>query len=95
MTAGESLAVRALVHGRVQGVGFRAFVRDKATSRRLTGFARNLPDSTTVEVVAEGSREALEELLLAINHVSPPAQVSQIDVEWLSATGSYAGFRSL
>jgi len=47
----NAMALRALVHGRVQGVGFRAFVIYKARALRLSGFARNLSDGRTVEVV--------------------------------------------
>ena len=53
----------ALVHGRVQGVYFRAFVQRHAQALGLSGWARNLPDGATVEVVAEGSRAALDGLL--------------------------------
>ena len=51
-------AYRFLVHGRVQGVGFRYFALKQAESLGVTGFARNLPDGR-VEVVAEGAEEAL------------------------------------
>ncbi len=49
---------RYLVRGRVQGVGYRYFVRRSAQSLGLDGFVRNLPDGS-VEVVAEGSEQAL------------------------------------
>lgn len=45
---------RFIVHGRVQGVGYRYFVRIGALSRGIRGWARNLPDGT-VEVIAEGN----------------------------------------
>jgi acylphosphatase len=50
---------RYLVDGRVQGVGYRYFALREAEGLGVTGFARNLPDGR-VEVVAEGSEQALE-----------------------------------
>lgn len=51
-------AYRYLVHGRVQGVGFRYFALREAQALGLSGFARNLPDGR-VEVLAEGPEAAL------------------------------------
>lgn len=46
-------ASRFLISGRVQGIGYRAFVPDAARAERLVGWCRNLPDGS-VEVLAEG-----------------------------------------
>ncbi|NJL92227.1 MAG: acylphosphatase [Anaerolineae bacterium] len=54
--------LHALVHGRVQGVSFRATTQQTAQQLNLTGWVRNRPDGT-VEVLAEGPRAALERLL--------------------------------
>ena len=51
-------ASRYIVSGRVQGVGFRAFVADAARAEGLAGWVKNLPDGR-VEVHAEGDAEAL------------------------------------
>ncbi|EPR33009.1 Acylphosphatase [Alkalidesulfovibrio alkalitolerans DSM 16529] len=53
--------IRCLVSGRVQGVFFRAFTRDKARSLGLVGQVRNLPDGR-VEVVARGPDEDVAKL---------------------------------
>jgi acylphosphatase len=53
-------AYRFFVSGRVQGVGYRYFALREAESLGVTGFARNLSDGR-VEVVAEGTDEALRE----------------------------------
>lgn len=50
------------ITGRVQGVGFRAFVQRHALRLGLVGYARNLPDGS-VEVVARGTADGLQELL--------------------------------
>ena len=55
------MARRFTVRGRVQGVGFRAFVWREASDLGLTGWARNRYDGT-VEVLAVGTSDALGEL---------------------------------
>ena len=54
-----------LIHisGTVQGVGYRVFARSAARELGIRGHARNLPDGR-VEVLACGSRQALDELLV-------------------------------
>jgi acylphosphatase len=83
--------VQAVVHGRVQGVSFRYYTQRRASSLDLTGYVRNLWDGT-VEVVAEGPRQSLEELL-AFLHVGPRAAlVTQVDTEWPRPTGAFTHF---
>ncbi len=53
-----------LIHGRVQGVGYRAFLLAEAQKRRLAGWARNLR-SGEVEAVVAGPAEAVEALIAA------------------------------
>jgi acylphosphatase len=88
MTAASLFAV---VHGRVQGVGYRYFVLRQATLRGLTGYARNLEDGT-VEVYAEGVRARLEELCSELEHGSAPASVTRVDARYGAARGGYGGF---
>ncbi|HEX7077576.1 MAG TPA: acylphosphatase [Candidatus Eisenbacteria bacterium] len=87
MSAAHAERLVALIEGRVQGVGFRYFVRDRALALGLAGMVRNLP-AGAVEVVAEGPRPALD-LLLGELHVGPPlARVQSVAVEWLPALGA-------
>jgi len=88
----EPVSLRALVRGRVQGVWFRAFAQRRGRELGLTGFARNLSDGVTVEVVAEGPRPALEALLAALRVGPPGAYVERVDVSWGEATGGNQGF---
>ncbi len=55
---GEIVSFDAIVRGRVQGVGFRHFARQRAQAHGISGFVRNLPDGA-VELHAEGAPEAL------------------------------------
>ncbi len=54
-------ARKYIIHGRVQGVGYRYFAREAADAIGVHGYARNLDDGT-VEVYAIGSMEQLAEL---------------------------------
>jgi acylphosphatase len=68
---------RFVVEGIVQGVGFRYFVRHRATALGLGGRVRNLPDGA-VEVVAQGSPKALAELEAALWRGPSLAKVSRV-----------------
>lgn len=88
----DILRLHAIVHGRVQGVSFRAFTLDKARLRNLTGWVRNQSEGT-VEVVAEGEKITLEEFLEEL-YVGPPgARVTHVDVTWETATGEFTDFQ--
>jgi acylphosphatase len=82
----------ALVSGRVQGVGFRYWVRQEAESLGLTGSATNLADGR-VEVVAEGMRDECETLLAILRSPGTPGQVTDVSVTWSDVTQEAASFR--
>lgn len=82
----------AIVSGRVQLVMFRDFALRKARDAKLVGQVRNLPDGT-VEVIAEGPREALECLLEKLHHGPLLADVEQVSATWYPATGEFDEFR--
>lgn len=77
----------ALVSGRVQGVGFREFIRRNAIDLHLAGYAENLDDGR-VEVVAEGDREDLELLLVKLRMGPTHAEVEDIEVNWGEGGGA-------
>ena len=81
---------RAIVRGRVQGVGFRANTRATAQRLGLTGSARNLRDGT-VEVEVEGAEAAVADLLAWLGTGPRWAKVTGVAVEDLKPTGA-AGF---
>ena len=84
--------LHAIVDGRVQGVGFRYFVRENAAALGLTGWVRNLWDDR-VELMAEGSREQLERLLSFVRRGPRAAFVTQVKSDWQPASGEYKDFR--
>lgn len=75
----------------MQGVLFRSFAERHARRLGLVGYARNLSDGR-VEVVAEGGRSALEELLGELHKGPPGAHVEGVEVGWGEAGGSLKGF---
>ena len=67
----------AYVDGRVQGVGFRYWVRTKAIALGLTGSAANLDDGQ-VEVIAEGPAGAVRALLAELTGGQTPGRVTRV-----------------
>ncbi len=70
-------SLHLILSGKVQGVFFRHNTKKKADELGLKGYAKNLPDGT-VEVVAQGSQENLEELIAFIRKGPGIAQVTGI-----------------
>ena len=92
MSSGERARLVALVHGRVQGVGYRMFAIRHAQALGLTGHVRNLPDHRTVEVVAEGPRAGLEQLLAQLRRGPYGARVDAVDTTWGPAQSGLGPF---
>lgn len=91
MSESEATRLHAIVHGRVQGVGFRAFVVDRGIAIGAKGWARNRWDGT-VEVLAEGDRKTLEKLIAALRSGPRMANVTRVDVDWQPASGEFSSF---
>lgn len=72
------MRARWRVYGRVQGVGFRWFIRQTARALHLSGYARNLPDGT-VEVEADGADAALADLYRTLTYGPPGARVDRVE----------------
>ena len=81
----------AWLHGRVQGVGFRWWTRSRALELGLTGYAANRPDGR-VQVVAQGPRDACEQLLLLLQGGKTPGQVDTVVVDWSPRGEAISGF---
>jgi acylphosphatase len=81
----------AWVHGRVQGVGMRWWIRARALELGLAGWARNLTDGR-VELVAEGPPQACRDLLCALREQTPPGRVDLVVERWAPALGIGPGF---
>lgn len=87
-------AFNAVVYGLVQGVNYRYFVQRNAESLEIFGYVRNLDDGS-VEVVAEGEREKLTQLIAKLREGPRSARVAGVEVEWGEYSGKYRGFEIL
>jgi acylphosphatase len=72
------IAVRLIIRGRVQGVGFRWWARDAARRLQLGGWVSNRADGS-VELVAAGPAAAVEQLVEACRAGPPAAKVSSVE----------------
>ena len=87
----EKVRLSAIIHGRVQGVGFRFFAQLRASELGLTGYVRNRWDGA-VEVVAEGEEDAVRRLLGELRVGPRSAIVDRVDVQWEDYTGEFKYF---
>jgi acylphosphatase len=81
----------AIVSGRVQMVMFRDFTQRHARRFGIVGTVHNLPDGM-VEVVAQGSREALEYLIRDLHKGSLLSKVKEVRVEWRAPQKRFDSF---
>lgn len=81
-----SVRARFVVHGRVQGVGFRFATEAEATRLGLAGYVRNLP-SGDVEVEAEGDEERLGRLAAYLAEGPRGARVDRVERSEVAPTG--------
>ncbi len=88
----DKVSFHAIIHGQVQGVFFRAFVAEKVGPLNLTGYVRNLPSGNDVEVIAEGNRENLEQLIEYLKVGPPAARVEKVTVQWSKYSEKYTRF---
>ena len=90
--AGHNARLRMVVSGRVQGVFFRAAASAQAGALGIVGYARNLDDGT-VEIVAEGNREALRAWESWAHQGPPSARAERVQSEWFDGRGEFIEFK--
>lgn len=84
------------VRGRVQMVGYRMFAEMEAERiGEIGGSVRNLPDGSTVEVIAEGRRASLEQLLEELKTGPAHALVRDVEIEWGAARREFSAFKTI
>lgn len=80
-----------LIHGYVQGVGYRKFVRHNAEKLGLVGWVRNLPEGT-VEAEVAGDENKIEKLIAACRKGPMLSEITAVDVEWEEKDFPYQEF---
>lgn len=88
----EHVRARVLIIGRVQGVKFRAYTRDRAREAGVLGWVKNLSDGR-VEAVFEGTRPAVQRLISWCYSGPMQATVEKVEVQWEEPTGTEGGFQ--
>jgi acylphosphatase len=87
----ERVRAHVYISGRVQGVNFRAYMRDRAREAGVGGWVRNLSDSR-VEAIFEGTRPAVQKMVSWCYSGPVHAQVEKVDLTWEEATGKEGSF---
>ncbi|MBN2395751.1 MAG: acylphosphatase [Candidatus Atribacteria bacterium] len=89
----EDEMVRAILKlsGRVQGVAFRYYARNKANQLGITGWIRNL-DNGDVEAVFEGKNSLVLQMITWCKRGPSLAHVENIDIDWQTYTGEFNQF---
>lgn len=85
--------VHVRVEGRVQGVGYRAWVESTARTMALTGWVRNRRDGS-VEIALQGPADRVDEMLRRCEHGPPDAHVTKVEILG-EGVGPYNGFEVL
>ena len=88
----DMVRVRLRIKGMVQGVFFRASTVQQAVRRGVKGWVRNCPDGT-VEVVAEGPRKSVDDLVAWCHHGPPGAHVHDVQLKWDEYHEEFKDFR--
>jgi acylphosphatase len=89
--ASDLVRAHVWVKGRVQGVGFRAYVELSARQAGVTGWVRNV-GYDTVEAVAEGERAKVEQFIEWMKQGPRASRVDESKVEWENPTGEFVEF---
>jgi acylphosphatase len=88
---GDIVRAHVWVTGRVQGVGFRAYVESIARQAEVTGWVRNV-GYDTVEAVAEGERAKVEQFIEWMKQGPRASRVDESRIEWETSTGEFREF---
>jgi acylphosphatase len=87
----EKAAINLMINGRVQGVFFRLKTKEEADKLGLTGWVKNNGDGS-VEGVAEGDKDKLEQLIDWCKKGPQHAKVDSVTVNWQPFIGGFKSF---
>jgi len=88
----ENVRAHVIIHGKVQGVFFRAETQRAAEHiGGLAGWVKNRPEGT-VEAVFEGDKKLVNQIIEWCHKGSPHSHVDKVDVEWESLMNEFSSF---
>ena len=87
-------AAKLTVHGTVQGVFFRQFVKENAEKLELRGFVRNL-DEGTVEIILEGDKEKILHMIEMVKKGPAHSQIKNVGILEQKWSGEFKDFKIL
>lgn len=83
---------KILLSGRVQGVGYRYFIQEKAEKYEIAGYVRNIADNN-VEIVCQGQQDMME-IFIAYAKKGPAfAHVTRFIINEIKEPAAYTGFK--
>lgn len=88
------IEIHCVVSGKVQGVAYRAYVQESATSLEIVGYVKNLPDGTVV-VVGQAMPDTLKEFVEYLYEGSLTAKVESVAIDWRTASKTFSEFSLL
>ena len=91
MSSSEIVRAHIKVRGRVQGVGFRAYVQQAGAQIGVTGWVRNV-GWNEVEAVAEGPKAKIELFVEAVKRGPSVSRVDESEVGWETPSGEFRSF---
>lgn len=83
-------AIHLIIHGKVQGVFFRKYTKEKAQSLKLKGTVKNLPNGS-VDIIAQGDEDRLRIFIEWCHRGSPASKVENVEAIHI-AIGDYIDF---
>jgi acylphosphatase len=83
--------IHIIISGQVQGVGYRAWARNRAKKLGLHGWVKNRQDGA-VECIAEGAGPALQEFITLCQAGPETGWVDTVDEQWTEGTGEWETF---
>ena len=90
----EIVELKAIVKGEVQGVFFRATVKEHASHFSISGYAKNLADGS-VEITAQGTKRDLESFVQNIKKNPGRGKIDNISSSYHKPTDQFTGFKTL
>lgn len=81
-----------IVHGSVQGVGFRFYTKRQAQKLGVTGWVKNKADGT-VEIAAQSDSATLKKFIAAVKAGSPASRVERVDIKEIQGAKRYKVFQ--